>query len=67
MVWAATVVAAVGDVTRLALPVLVTLTVHTAGDGVPCGALPMARAVIGAGINPSGVNIHTTHRHKHTC
>lgn len=42
LVGAATVVPAVGDVTGLALPVLITLTVHPAGDGVPCAALPMA-------------------------
>lgn len=52
VVGATAVVPAVGDVTGLALPVLVTFTVHSAGDRVPRGALPMARAVIGTRIDP---------------
>lgn len=42
---AATVVAAVRDVAGLALPVLVTLAVHVAGDGVAGCALAVAGAV----------------------
>ena len=50
-VGAAAVVAAVRDVAGLALPVLVALAVHTAGDGVPRGALAVARAVVGARVD----------------
>lgn len=49
---AAAVVPAVGDVAGLALPVLVTFTVHSASGRVPGGALPMARAVIGTRVDP---------------
>ena len=50
-VGAAAVVAAVRDVAGLALPVLVALAVHMAGDGVPRGALAVARAVVGARVD----------------
>lgn len=53
MVGAATVVPAVGDVTGLALPVLLTLAVHPAGDGVSRAALPMTGAIIGARVDPA--------------
>lgn len=56
VVGAPAVVPAVGDVTRLALPVLVTFTVHSAGDRVPRRALPMTRAVIGARVYPENEN-----------
>lgn len=52
VVGAPAVVSAVRDVTRLAFPVLVTLTVHSAGGGVTRRALSMSRAVIGTGVDP---------------
>lgn len=52
MVGATAVVPAVGDIAGLAFPVLVTFTVHSAGDRVPRGALPVARAVIGTRVDP---------------
>ena len=59
-VGAAAVVAAVRDVARLALPVLVALAVHAAGNGVPCGALAVARAVVGARVDAGqGGGTHT--------
>lgn len=59
VVGAAAVVPAVGDVTGLAFPVLVTFTVHSASDRVPRSALPMARAVIGTRVDPVQRNIST--------
>lgn len=53
VVGAAAVVAAVGDVAGLTLPVLVALAVHTAGDGVPRRALAVARAVVRTGVYPA--------------
>ena len=55
----ATVVAAVGDVAGLALPVLVALAVHAAGDGVARGALAVARAVVGARVDAGQAGKHT--------
>ncbi len=52
VVGAAAVVPAVRDVAGLAFPVLVTFTVHSAGDGVTRGALPVAGAVIGTRVYP---------------
>lgn len=52
VVGAAAVVPAVRDVTGLAFPVLVALAVHSAGGRVTGGALPVARAVIGARVDP---------------
>ena len=52
VVGAAAIVPAVRDVTGLTFPVFVTFTVDSAGSRVPWGALPMARAVIGAGVDP---------------
>lgn len=46
VVWAATVVPAVGDVAGLALPVLIAFAIYAARYRVPRGALPVARAVI---------------------
>lgn len=51
VVRAAAVVPAVGDVAGLTFPILVTFTVHSASSGVPRGALPMARAVIGTRVD----------------
>lgn len=52
MVGASAVVPAVGDVTGLTFPVLVTFTVHSASSRVPWSALPMARAVIRTRVDP---------------
>lgn len=52
VVGAATVVPTVRDVTGLAFPILVTFTVHSAGGRVTRGALPVAGAVIGTGVDP---------------
>lgn len=59
VVGAAAVVPAVGDVAGLAFPVLVTFTVHSAGDRVPGSALPMARAVIGTRVDPGQRHVFT--------
>lgn len=52
VVGAAAVVPAVGDVTGLTFPVLVTFTVHSAGSRVPRCTFPMARAVIRTRVHP---------------
>ncbi len=57
VVGAAAVVPAVRDVARLAFPVLVTLTVNSAGGRVTRRALPMARAVIGTGVDPGQTGV----------
>lgn len=52
VVGAAAVVPAVRDVAGLAFPVLVAFAVHSAGDGVPGGALPVTGAIIGTRVDP---------------
>jgi len=62
-VGAAAVVVAVGDVARLALPVLVALAVHVAGDGVARGALAVAGAVAGARVDAGRTDAETDNMH----
>lgn len=52
VIGAATVVPAVRDVAGLALPVLVALTVHSAGRRVARRALSMSRAVVRTRVDP---------------
>ena len=52
VVGAAAVVPTVWDVTGLSFPVLVTLTVHSAGGRVTGRALPVTGAVIGTRVDP---------------
>ena len=57
VVGAAAVVAAVRDVAGLALPVLVALAVHAAGDGVARCALAVARAVVRTRVYPEFIRV----------
>lgn len=57
VIWAATVVSAVRDVTGFSFPVLITLTVHAAQHRICCDASAMARAVVGTRVYPGGDTI----------
>lgn len=54
VVGAAAVVPAVRDVAGLALPVVLALAVHPARDRVGRAAPPVARAVVGTGVDAAG-------------